>query len=95
MIKQRAIAVLIFITISGLVTPAWSESEMPAGGAFMSSYTLDPYFDPRSQYSQRHSLGDIRGQPMLAEPLGAQPPCALFDKVCADRFERTRHHAYP
>ena len=61
----------------------------------MSSYTLDPYFDPRSQYSQRHSLGDIRGQPMLAEPLGAQPPCALFDKVCADRFERTQHHAYP
>ncbi|TXN00331.1 hypothetical protein FV242_22455 [Methylobacterium sp. WL64] len=87
--------VLIFVALPGFVTPARSESEMPAGGAFMSSYTSDPDFNPRSQYFRRHALGDIGEQPMLAEQSGAQPPCALFDKPCADRFERTRRHADP
>ncbi|MEE7502064.1 hypothetical protein ACLBXO_06265 [Methylobacterium sp. C33D] len=76
------------------VSAALSESDMPAGGAFMSSYTSDPYFDPRSRYSQVHSAGDIGGQPMLAEPGDAPAPCRLFDTACADAFERSRPHAY-
>lgn len=93
-IKSLLIPIMVLV-LSGAATPALCESEMPAGGAFMNSYTSDPYFDPKSLYSQHNSLGDIGGQPMLAEPLGARPPCALFDKPCADRFERTRQHAYP
>jgi hypothetical protein len=92
--KCRLIPMMVII-LSGASTPARCESEMPAGGAFMNSYTSDPYFDPKSLYSQYNSLGDLGGQPMLAEPLGARAPCALFDKLCADRFERTRQHAYP
>ncbi len=75
--------------------PALARNEQPAGGAFMSSYTSDPYFDPRSRYSQAHSLSDIGGQPMLTEPYDETPPCALFDQACEREFERTRHHAYP
>ena len=86
---------ILALTLLRLVESARAESEMAAGGAFMSSYTSDPYFDPRSRYSQVHSAGDIRGQPMLAEPGDAPAPCRLFDKACADAFERARRHAYP
>lgn len=86
-----AIAAIVFCS----ATPAFCESEMPAGGAFMSSYNSDPYFDPKSLYSQSHSAGDVQGQPMLSEPDGAPRPCTLFDTACADRFERSRSHAYP
>ncbi|MHB2211214.1 hypothetical protein [Methylobacterium sp. CM6257] len=95
MVTKRARILTIAALLFRLTGPAFSESEMPAGGAFMNSYTADPYFDPKSQYSQAHSLGDVGGQPMLTEPLGGRAPCALFDKACADRFERTRRHAYP
>ena len=73
---------------------ALASSRVPAGGAFMNSYTSDPYFDPTSLWSQTHSVGDIGGQIMLAEPPGSPKPCALFDDACARAFERTRHHAY-
>jgi hypothetical protein len=89
----RLVAAILAVTT--LTGAARAESEMPAGGAFMNSYTADPYFDPRSRYSQAHVLGDIGGQPMLGEPGGAPAPCRLFDKSCADAFERTRQHAYP
>ncbi len=95
MFTKRRRVLITAALLSRLIGPAFSESEMPAGGAFMNSYTADPYFDPRSQYSQTHSLGDVGGQPMLAEPLGGRAPCRLFDKPCADRFERDRQHAYP
>ncbi|GJD34065.1 hypothetical protein [Methylobacterium aerolatum] len=75
--------------------PAMARNEQPAGGAFMNSYTSDPYFDPRSRYSQAHSLGDIGGQPMLTEPYDEAPPCPLFDTACERQLERARHHAYP
>ncbi|MEE7494469.1 hypothetical protein ACU4GR_14560 [Methylobacterium oryzae CBMB20] len=90
---KRCLWLLVF-ALSLQASAALSESDMPAGGAFMSSYTSDPYFDPRSRYSQVHSAGDIRGQPMLAEPGDARPPCTLFDTACADAFERSRPHAY-
>jgi hypothetical protein len=92
---RRVRILMLIVILLDVTTPALSESEMPAGGAFMNSYTSDPYFDPKSQYSQYNSLGDIGGQPMLTEPLGVRPPCRLFDKPCADRYERTRQHAYP
>jgi len=70
--------------------PASAENRIPAGGAFMNSYTSDPYFDPRSVYSQSHSRGDIGGAPMLVEPPGSPEPCALFDQACVAAWER--HH---
>lgn len=89
----RAFAALAFLL--PWAVPALARNEQPAGGAFMSSYTSDPYFDPRSRYSQAHSLGDIGGQPMLTEPNDEKPPCALFDQACEQAFERNRRHAYP
>lgn len=92
---RRCLLLLVSVLSLALQTgAALSESEMPAGGAFMSSYTSDPYFDPRSRYSQAHATGDIRGQPMLVEPGDAPPPCKLFDTACAAAFERSRPHAY-
>lgn len=73
-------------------TPALAENRIPAGGAFMNSYTSDPYFDPKSLYSQSHSQGDIGGQPLLVEPPGTPPPCSLFDTACAQAWRR-RHHS--
>ena len=77
------------------VTPCLAENRQASGGAFMNSYTSDPYFDPKSVYSQSHSLGDIGGQVMLTEPPGFPKPCALFDRACVARFERPRRHFYP
>jgi len=94
MVRRCLWLFVLAVTLSLQIGAALSESEMPAGGAFMNSYTADPYFDPRSRYSQVHSAGDIRGQPMLAEPGDAPPPCKLFDTACADAFERSRSHAY-
>ena len=85
-----AIAMLL-----GQVSPSLAENRQPAGGAFMNSYTSDPYFDPKSVYSQSHSLGDIGGQVMLTEPPGFPKPCALFDQACVVRFERSHPGAYP
>ena len=94
--SRQPIRVLAALAIlSPWATSALARNEQPAGGAFMSSYTSDPYFDPRSRYSQEHSLGDIGGQPMLTEPNGERPPCALFDQACEQAFERNRRHAYP
>lgn len=74
---------------------ALAESRVPAGGAFMNSYTSDPYFDPKSIWSQQHSTGDIGGQIMLAEPSGYPPACSIFDSGCAGRrselLRRMRH----
>lgn len=94
MVRRCSRLLVLALSLPLQIGPALSESEMPAGGAFMSSYTADPYFDPRSRYAQVQSAGDIRGQPMLAEPGDAQPPCKLFDTACADAFERSRPHAY-
>ena len=91
--RMRAFAILAILLPS--TAPALARNEQPAGGAFMSSYTSDPYFDPRSRYSQAHSLGDIGGQPMLTEPYDEKPPCPLFDQACEREFERNRRHAYP
>jgi len=91
--RMRAFAILAILLPS--TAPALARNEQPAGGAFMSSYTSDPYFDPRSRYSQAHSLGDIGGQPMLTEPYDEKPPCPLFDQACERAFERNRRHAYP
>jgi len=91
--RLRAFAILAILLPS--TAPALARNEQPAGGAFMSSYTSDPYFDPRSRYSQAHSLGDIGGQPMLTEPYDEKPPCPLFDQACEHAFERNRRHAYP
>lgn len=95
MVRRCLWLAMAALTIPRLIGTARAESEMPAGGAFMNSYTSDPYFDPKSRYSQRHSTGDVGGQPLLAEPGDADPPCKLFDKPCADAFERSRRHAYP
>jgi hypothetical protein len=75
--------------------PTLARNEQPAGGAFMSSYRTDPYFDPRSRYSQARSLDDIGGQPMLTEPFDSAPPCRLFDQACARRYEAARRQARP
>lgn len=71
-----------------------AESRIPAGGAFMNSYTSDPYFDPKSQYSQGHSLGDVGGQPLIGEPLGRMPPCRLLAGHCTARVRRGRSPYY-
>ncbi len=55
----------------------------------MSSYTSDPYFDPRSRYSQAHSLGDIGGQPMLTEPYDEKPPCPCSIRPASMRSSGT------
>ncbi|GEO99252.1 hypothetical protein [Methylobacterium haplocladii] len=79
----------------GCAGTAFAESRIPAGGAFMNSYTSDPYFDPKSAWSQQHSIGDIGGQIMLAEPPGYPPACSIFDPACAARrgawLRRMRH----
>lgn len=95
MLTRRVRAMAALAVLYPWAAPALARNEQPAGGAFMSSYTTDPYFDPRSRYSQAHSLGDVGGQPMLTEPYGEKPPCTLFDQACARAFERTRRHAYP
>ena len=95
MSRQRIRVLAALASLLPWAVPALARNEQPAGGAFMSSYTSDPYFDPRSRYSQAHSLGDIGGQPMLTEPYGETPPCALFDQACERAFERNRRHAYP
>lgn len=95
MIKMRIRALAGLAMLLPWVAPAHARNEQPAGGAFMSSYTSDPYFDPRSRYSQAHSLGDIGGQPMLTEPYDEKPPCALFDQACERAYEGSRRHAYP
>ena len=92
--SKRAIAVAVLAFLAEQIAPSLAENRIPAGGAFMNSCTSDPYYDPKSLYSQTHSLGDVGGQTMLAEPPGFPKPCSLFDKLCADRFERRRVHAY-
>ncbi|TXN83311.1 hypothetical protein [Methylobacterium sp. WL8] len=47
-------------------TKLLAQNRQPVGGAFLNSYTSDPYFDPKSAYSQRRSLGDLGGQPLEA-----------------------------
>lgn len=78
-------AVLATAILGGWTGLARAESRIPAGGAFMNSYSSDPYFDPRSRFSQENSVGDIGGQVMLAEPPGYPPACSIFDPACAVR----------
>ncbi len=84
-------AALLLVSIPGVR----AESRIPAGGAFMNSYSSDPYYDPRSVYSQTHSQGDVGGEVMLAEPPGYPPACSIFDAGCAARrgalLRRMRH----
>ncbi|GLS43607.1 hypothetical protein [Methylobacterium brachythecii] len=80
-----ALSAVLAAALLGCASPALAESRIPAGGAFMNSYTSDPYFDPKSVWSQEHSRGDIGGQVMLAEPPGYPRACDIFDAACAAR----------
>lgn len=81
--RMLLLAAAFAAAMIALASPGSAESRIPAGGAFMNSYTSDPYFDPKSVYSQSHSVGDIGGQVMLAEPPGFPPACSIFDAGCA------------
>ena len=71
-------------------TPVLAENRQLAGGAFMNSYITDPYFDPKSVYSQSRSPGDVGGQPLLVEPPSTPPPCLLFETLCVRSLHRSR-----
>ncbi|MCF4129226.1 hypothetical protein [Methylobacterium sp. SyP6R] len=76
---MKTIAITTVLAVFAVPAAAWAEggegSRQAAGGGFMSSYVTGPYHDPRSQFSQRAGtgeiqreiLGEILGQPMVAE----------------------------
>lgn len=87
-IARQAAAVVALVLQATI--PVLGENRQPAGGAFMNSYTTDPYFDPKSLYSQSLSLGDVGGQPLLVEPSGTPPSCPLFSISCVRPIHGSR-----
>jgi hypothetical protein len=87
-IAMQAAAVVALVLQATI--PVLAENRQPAGGAFMNSYTTDPYFDPKSFYSQNQSPGDVGGQPLLVEPSGTPPLCLLFAISCVRPLHGSR-----